>query len=285
MHLANLINNPCSAEIVPGVYAGEQGFTSRFVSDLVLSATVGYTCGVVIYHPSSGNVHASGAAASSSATTIAYAASASYTPGYGTTNTVASKQRAVAACITTFASSASATTLTGELVAGVCSLDTLPQGSSLTFDSFFSLGSMRAALEKKTVDVKWFPNTLDDRYTTCNTLTGADVSDTNVIFMAFRGYPAALGVSVRLTGVIEWTPKIGVGVASSNNVNAEPVNHNAVVGALQRKNPSWWHTMGENLKEDSLKAARYVGQAALSFGAQRASQYFLTAAETALMIA
>lgn len=280
--LARLMADPCAAPLVDGVHPGEQGFTSRFVSDTVVSATATFTCGVVVYHPSSGLVHTSGAATSSTATTLAYGSGAS--PGFTTLNSIAAKQRAVAACITMFPSAVSITSITGELVAGVCSLDTLPNGASVTFDQFFSLGSVRAPIERRPVDVKWYPNTLDDRYQTSLTLTGTDASDTNVVFIAFRGYPASQGVSVRMTGVLEWTPRINVGVATSNTVNPNPVSIQAVTARMSAQRPSWWHNLASGIMDDVSSTARYVARAGLSFGASRASQYITGASMAALTL-
>lgn len=271
---ARLLTDPCSAPLPKGVYTGEQGMISRFVSDTVVNTPAGFTSGCFIYHPASGMVHASGGANGGTSTTLAYGTS--FTPGFATTNAVAAKQRALAAVITAFASGASMTNCTGEIAAGVCSLDTLANGLSITFDQLFQLASIRGPIERRSIDIKWYPNTLDDKYSTSNTLTGVDASDTNVVFFAYRGYPAAIGLSVRLTGVIEWTPKINIGTAVSNNVNPSPVNHHAVVAAVSAKHPSWWHNVVQGITSDAEQVVRYVARAGMSRLGQSAATALLT---------
>lgn len=271
---ARILTDPCSAPLSAGVYQGEQGMVSRFVNDSVVNTTAGFTSGCFIYHPGSGLVHASGGATGGTATTLAY--STSFTPGFATTGAVAAKQRALAAAITFFASGASMTNCTGELAAGVCSMDTLANGASITFDQLFQLASIRGPIERRAIDVKWYPNTLDDKYSTANVLTGLDTSDTNVVFIAYRGYPAAIGLSVRLTGVVEWTPKINVGTAVSNNVNPAPVDHHAVVAAVSAKHPSWWHNIVAGVTSDAEQVVRYVARAGLSKLGQKAATALLT---------
>lgn len=276
-----LLADPCNGPLVPDVYPGEKGIVSRFVSDTTLSQSTGLTCGLLIYHPASGMVHTSGDLVSSSVTTLSYSYGV-VSPGYGSLNTIAAKQRCLAACITAFAASASVTSITGEYACGVCSLDTLANGSSLSFDQAFTLATARGAIERRAVDIKWKPNALDSRYTTKGTFAGADASDTNVVFLVFRNFPAGLGIAARITGVLEWTPKVGTGVAPSTTTNSNPLPITDIVARMDARSPSWYQTVSGSFAQALMPTVRGMAQEVGSF-AGAALRYTARAGMAALM--
>lgn len=242
-----LINDPCNADYdLDAGYAGEEGTITRFVSDGTINTTAGHTSGFVLYHPGSGAVTAVSGAdpATTTVVTLATYALAGPIPAPGLAFLVgtSAKQRAYAACITAFAAAVAPVNMTGEIAVGNLSIGTTL--TTLSPNLLFSMLQHKSALGKQVVDVKWFPGTMDDRYLPWNDNTQLDVSDSNVICIAYRGYPAAAALSVRLTSVLEWTAKSGTGLNVSNTTRPT-LPHNNAVAHLHKRVPRWLTSIGD----------------------------------------
>lgn len=269
---AQLLRDPCNANTaLAAYYPGEKGFVQRFISDISINTTAGHTSGLILFHPNSNGLFTVTAASSASASPInlgSYILGLS--PGQGFLSGAASKTRALAACTQCFPSAVSVTNMTGEYAMGIISMSNT--FGTVSVDNFFNILSNRGNMTKEKAECKWFPGAMDDRYVPWNTNTNIDTSDTNVIAVAYRGYPAGAALSVRLTNVIEWTPNTSVGLSATNQVSAG-VNHNNVVAAMQRQNPHWYHNLSHEasnliggLAHDAGKVVRYGARRALSYG-------------------
>jgi len=220
----------------------------RFISENFM-ITPANTAGYFIFHPNTGWFQFS-----NMATSAAPGASVFQTLGTpGTTFLAANAQkvRGLACCMQAVCSSLSITNITGEIAMGVCSADTLALNGTISVDQMFTVLQARSALTRDIKECKWFPATMDNRFSTYITgatfptwqTTGTDFSDTNVIAIAVRNVPAGTPINVRVTWVCEWTPKPLFGLVP--NPNSSPgVNHLAVVQAMQHHHPSWWTNLG-----------------------------------------
>lgn len=262
---AKLLGDPCNGPVQPQLFPGEVGLVGRFAQDVTVNASAGCVAGFVIYHPGTNMLALTQQTASTNALSIAYGYAAGTTPGYATYSAIVAKSRPYAACLSAIAPGLSATNVAGEWCGGNCSLNTLASGVSVTVDDLFTLSTVRDAIDRKAVETRWKPANNDVMYAAPGTFTGFDDSDSNVVYIAYRGIPAATAVSVRVTLVSEWTPKVkmGMAVTASSTANAT-INPSAVAAAMDQANPSWWHTFTRNVGSDLQVAARYAGRVALN---------------------
>lgn len=277
---AQLLDDPCNGPTDLGHrFSGEIGFVQRFVSDGVLNVPATHTAGLVLFHPNSGTVLAYSITSSSTTQPIAISSfvtnGALPGPGAAYLTGAADKVRAYAACVQAFPSAVSITNLTGEYAVGVISLSAC--FGTYSVDNFFTMLAGRGAMMKRKTEIKWFPGAMDNKYSIYNSVASSvDSSDTNVIALAYRGYPAATALSIRCTNVVEWCPRPAVGIAPTQQTAPE-LKHNDVVAALHRSRPSWLHNLGESfghaagnfvggLTEDIGKVARYGARRAMSYG-------------------
>jgi hypothetical protein len=270
-----LLSDPCNAHI-EGFYGGDTGIVQRFVSDITVNAAAGFTAGYVSFVPAGNYWLYAGAAAANTPLT---ATNNFQGPAATWLATAANKFRSVAACLQMIPSSVSITNITGELACAVIAANNITTGTSLSVDAVFQLCNDRAVIEKRDYEAKWFPGALDSTYapvfgTGIGAGTGAltDASDHNAIVIAWRGYPAGSGVSMRLTNVLEWCPNAGVGLAAQSEPRAPyPVHLEAA--ALHKKSPSWWNNFKHKYGHQLLS----VGEKVLVRGIEKGAEYALEA--------
>lgn len=268
---AGLID-PCSGP-VKSHYSGEEGISQRFVQDLTMNTAVGATAGFMFFAPGSNNFQSNGAA--TSAAPIVSAGFAG--PGATFLTSNASKIRSFSACVTLVPSAVSMTNMTGEIGVAIVSVNTIGVGGTYTADGLFQLTQKRAVLAKEEYDVKWFPGGLDHTYTP--NVSGAfvlsDLADSNGILLVYRGYPAGVPLSVRLTTNVEWTPFSALGTAVSS-VPRAGVDPHKEAAELHRRNPGWWHQLGHEignqLSQFGGAAIRYAGTQGVRYLAGTASR-------------
>jgi hypothetical protein len=269
---AELLANPCDA-MPQSFYPGETGIVNRFVQDFVINNVAGHTCGIIVYNPGGNQVQ------TASGPTSSVAITPTTNPGPGGTflGVNATKSRALAACTTIIPSAVSMTNITGEIAVGIISADTVINVPTIV-NNVFTLCQKRAVLAKTQYDIKWSPGALDHTYNTLQSTgpsSDQNFSDANAIVVAYRGFPAGTELSVRLTGVIEWTPDSayqGAGLSTSSTSNF-PVDVGKVTSILSAKQPNWWHNLGTELSRDVSIAAKYVSRGVLKMGANSLLSY------------
>jgi hypothetical protein len=238
----------------------------RFVADFTVNGTAGFTSGYMLFTPGANNTLIAGNA--SSAVAVAPSVNAAVAASF--LGTSASKMRAVAACTTVVPSAVSMTNITGEIGIAIVSANTIVTTGTYSADILFQLTQKRACLNKEVYEIKWFPGGLDETYaplapTALATLS--DPADNNSILLVWRGYPAGVQLSIRLTSVLEWTPGYNIGTAVSS-IPRDGVDVFKQANALHKANPNWWHKLGAELAHDVSSAARYLGRAGLAKGVQ-----------------
>jgi hypothetical protein len=94
--------------------------------------------------------------------------------------------------------------------------------------------------------VKWVPAAGDEWYSQLGITTDAAAS--NAIIVSCTGLPATVGLRVKVTWVVEWTPKVNLGLTHDPTSVGASSNGNGldkVLSALKRANPTWWMKAGE----------------------------------------
>nr|UJQ92850.1 MAG: hypothetical protein [Narnaviridae sp.] len=266
---AQLLVDPCSGPINKGVYPGPQGVVQRFTSDFTMNGAAGLTCGVFAYFPKLNGYISNSLTSSGTAFTPSWTVAPNASPGHAFLIGVASRSRPHAACITAIPSALSVTNIQGEWAYGVVtSAELLSNGAATTIDAIFNILNTRSIIQRATLEVKWSPGLRDNQFATYGTLVDTDVSDDNVVVLAYRGVPAATTLGFRLTSVLEWTPKIGIGLSSDGAASAVGINHVAVAATLHKHKPNWFHSVLDNFAADATVAIRQVGRAGLYQGSK-----------------
>jgi hypothetical protein len=235
-----------------GVYNGELGQFIRFVRAVQLTNGVSQTAGVLAFCPATGNMLAISDASPGAALTFAFSNTSA--PGSTFLNANASKTRGIAAQIELVPSALSVTNIVGEIACGVLTAGNLPSGT-LTVNTAFDLAKAYGPIQRKTYTSRWYPSGLDHTYSAYNTTPN---EDHNLVYIAFRNWPATASLQARVTYVVEYTPANNIGVPPSGNVST-PVKHDDVVHTLHRSDPHWHHSIVDELKDAGKHIAKDVG--------------------------
>lgn len=266
---AQLLVDPCNGPINKNVYPGPQGMVQRFTSDFTVNGAAGLTCGVFAYFPKLNGFLSYSLTTSSTTFTPAWAVGMPVSPGHAFLAGVAARSRPHAACITAIPSALSVTNIQGEWAYGVAtSAELLSLGAASTVDGVFNLLNTRSIVQRATLEVKWSPGLRDNQFASYGTIADTDVSDDNVVVLAYKGIPAATPIGIRLTAVLEWTPRSGQGLSTDGTSSAPGINHVAVAAALHKHKPNWFHSVIDNFASDASMAIRQVGRAGLYQGAK-----------------
>lgn len=252
---AQLLHSPDSGVEVPGgVYDGEKGITQRFVTSVTLANGINQTAGFMAYCPSTGNYLAAGVGTTASVLSPAFTNSAA--PGAAFLGLNAAKSRGIACKLEIIPSAVSVTNIVGEVCAGVTTSNTFPSGS-YTIDTIFNAAKAYGPIQRKVYTSRWYPSGLDHTY---NTYNSAPNEDHNLVFIAFRNWPATATLQVRVTYVVEYTMKPDLGIPPTGAVST-PVQHAAVIDQLHKSDPHWHHSILDDFKD----AAKTVSKDASSF--------------------
>lgn len=251
---AKLLLAPDSCDLPQsGVYDGELGMFHRFVSTITLNGA-GDTCGYLAFCPSTGNgFHAS--AATAGATVTAATTNVGF-PGALFLTSNAGKSRGISAKLELIPSAASMTNITGDAAAGVTTSASFSAAVvPLTVNRLFDLAKAYGPIKRETVRSSWFPSGLDHTYNTYNV---GITEDHNIVYIAYRGWPAGVPMQVRITYVVEFTINPNIGMPPTGRVSV-PVGHNQVVAQLQNSDPHWHHSILDEFKGAGRNIAKDIG--------------------------
>jgi len=270
---ARLLADPCNAKVPVGVYPGEVGLVQRFVSENTMVGT-GNTAAYLAFHPNTGWLMYSNVATSSGVSAATFTSTVSPGATYLTTN--AQTVRGLASCIQLTCSALSITSITGEIAFGNVPAAFLYSSGTAAVDYWFQNLQGRGAISRDIKECKWTPGKRDNDYSTYVSgssqatwaTTGSDFQDTNFLVVAVRNLPLNTFVNIRITHVVEYTTKPGLGITPMN-VNAPGTNHLAVTAAMHASKPSWWH----NLQEDAGAAMSGFASAFIGSASNNAGKY------------
>lgn len=265
---AQLLHNPDNGDHMFDVYDGERGETQKFVSTITLNTTSGHTSGFLHMFGATGNgqwqsAASSGTALSTSVSNVGY-------PGAVFLGANANKTRCKALKLELIPSAASFSTITGEVAAGVSTGAFFATGVT-TVDNIFDIAKAYGPIRREAIVSRWIPSGLDHTYAAYNV---APDEDHNTVFIAYRGWPAGVQISVRITYVVEYTIKNTVGIPPTGAVSV-PLGHQHVLAAMQTRDPHWHHSILDEVKRAGVGIARDVG----NFGRHMARNGMVNLAE------
>lgn len=257
MAYAQLLKQPDSGQLPDGgVYDGELGNFRRFVATIDVNQPT-HTAGYVAFVPATGN-GLFGSVTAASGTPAVALGNTSF-PGAAYLQANAYKTRGIACKIELIPSAASITNITGECASGVSTLGSFP-GGVVTVNHMFDIAKAYGPLKRDVVQSNWFPSGLDHTYSQYNV---APNEDSNVVFVAYRGWPAGIALSVRITYVVEFTVKNTIGIPPTGQVS-NPVGHHQVIQALQTADPHWHHSIMDEFKSIGKSAVHSLSKSAWS---------------------
>jgi hypothetical protein len=271
---ANMLMDPCNSILEESVYNGDRGFVNRFQAQASYGTTASTTAWWAIYKPGNQCSTNADVATATTASTLSFQPAAYPGETFMTPN--ASKQRAVACCITVRPNSAP-NNATGTIFFGVVSASAVLNGASVTAAQLINLCSDSVSASQALMaplEVRWSPGGLDERYNTTGTVSDDD-TDRNALIVVGTGFPAASGVNYRVVSITEWTPIRTFGVVQDATATKRSrSNITDVVRVLKERDPSWWWSIGK-------KATNIVGKVAGGYfsggaiGALRAGMSFM----------
>lgn len=277
-----LLHNPDNGDHAFDIYDGERGETQKFVSSITLNTVATQTSGFLQMFGATGNGSWQSAAASNTA--LSFAVTNVQCPGYVFLNANAYKTRCKALKLELIPSAASFSTLTGEVAAGVTTNANFISGTT-TVDHLFDIAKAYGPLRRETVVSRWFPSGLDHTYTQYN---ASPDEDRNCVFIAYRGWPAGIQITVRITYVVEYTVKNIIGIPPTGAVST-PLGHHQVLAAVQQQDPHWHHSILDEVKRAGVGIAKDVGNftrhMARNGMVSLAEKVFSRAAEGAIVLA
>lgn len=235
-----MLADPCNSELAPGCYRGDQGQKVRLVANFSEGTAAGITCVVLGFIPNSGTLFSLNVAASGTA--AAYTNRGVVGNTFLTTN--ANAMRSLGACVSVTPNSANLST-SGQVYAANIPASALALLAAT--DSPDAVSQLCNQYGKIIIDgpmeCKFVPSGADEDYTTPGQL--GDASDTNVIVMVFVGLPAASGINLRITNIVDWKPKSSLGIVTESflgNPSRNTIEH--VKQSLRSKNPHWYTNVG-----------------------------------------
>lgn len=244
---ANMLLDPCNAPLSEACYRGDQGYRSRFVSNLTIGAGPAVTACAVAFIPSNNQIAFVAAATSGTAATWA----TNVGPGNAFIASTAGAIRSLGACISATPVTANLS-VSGQVYTTICPVSSLPSnavsGGAVTIDNLLFLCNKYGKINiDHPMEAKFIPASSDEDYTNTGSLP-SDISDNNAILMCFVGYPAGSGVICRFTNIIEWKPQPFTGIVSESylgNPSKNTIEH--VKQALKAKDPNWWSNVGKGV--------------------------------------
>lgn len=260
---AKVLLDPCGSDLAYPSYGGQRGFVQRFTAWLTVGTTTATDSGFILWSPGSGLALCTQDLATSATTSAAIAYSASSAPGFTYLNSNASGMRCVSACIQAY-TKASEQARAGFVYTGVVPTNALFSGSTTTVDSILSLTQFANRTPADKVEVKFIPTGLDKEYGGIGQSI-TNPNEQNLMVFAWSGQPPAVGFRVRLTAVVEWLPKAGLGVESTSHLVDSPSEIEQVRQFLNDLNPSWWTNLGsakDQVVQNLIKGATAAASAA-----------------------
>lgn len=244
--------DPCASRIVHPVYpGGDAGFLFRSETFISLGAAGSDTGGILHWtpgYPNASNTEllAGTAVGPTTGTTCAVNSGA---PGRAFLGSNAHGARCIAACLK-ITYSGSESSRSGRVHYGHTQAAMIDAGEIVTINNVAEALQHYTRTPPETIEIFWKPNLADCDFCDPSVSSQAQIRDRkSSITVAFTGLPISAGLTFHMTAVYEWTPRVGLGVASN------------ALGKSVSKN-----TLDEILDFLTTRGFVFVKQAGMAFG-------------------
>lgn len=255
---AAMLYDPCNARLSACVGRGDAGIMQRFSTSFNVGTGVGATAGYLVVVPGAGLITSADLAATTTASTATYAATS--TPGYALLNANSANMRCVGCCVEIMPLAAESSRA-GWFALGNVAAGLIPQGGSVTPDGIAGLLPTTMRVGDGSTSIKWSPGSNDDLYNGLGLL--ASNTDNNAVAFVWGNCPAAVGFRIRITAIVEWRPKAGMGmVDSAVEVSGTRSTLDDVKRFLTSKDPNWWWSVGKSVFNAAKTVATFGFDAA-----------------------
>lgn len=251
-----MLRDPCHASLAESAYAGRSGITSRFVNINTYTGTSN-TAFFSSYAPcplSRATVLAA------DATTAITPVFSSDMPGAAFITANADCYRIIGCCLG-IEYIGTELNRSGAVYGGVLPTSVISGGAATTIDTVkVLLGAESRTPDAKTLEILWFPGTDDTHYNKRTDAGNFDDTHNSIVFCA-ENLPSGVQLKIRQTVIIEWLPKIGLGM--SMPPPAAGSNPPAFYEALHTKasqDPAFSNAFASGAGERARGYAYYAGQ-------------------------
>lgn len=208
-----MVSDPCGAPLAESAYPGRSGITSRFTGVFT------YAGGTETAFLANYNFAALAAAinpllASTTSVTQSYNV---VLPGQTFLNANAAAFRTIGACVS-IQYVGTELNRAGTIYGGVLTANSIPAGIATTVDACkVLLPNETRTPGERILDLKWFPGYAEMEY---DVSSGSDNfnNDHNALCVAAAGMTAGLGLVIRVTTIVEWLPKLTLGMSMPSPV-------------------------------------------------------------------
>lgn len=214
---AKLLTDPCNAPLAHPVYGGADGsYLIKAEAIITLGSSAGATCGAFQWTPGAmgqNNLEFTAGETGSPSTSFASAGFA-LAPGKTYLGANATAMRCVAACATV-TYPGTELNRSGMIHYGHCPGGVFNAGAGYTVDQLAPVVQHSERTPSNVVEVLWVPSSNDMLWRDPSTnATTQEVERKNAILVAWRGLPAATGLTIKLTAVYEYKPQVGLGITT-----------------------------------------------------------------------
>lgn len=269
-----MVHNPCFATLAQSAYRGRAGIVQRFTSIITLNTGVN-TGFVATLNPAA----ATGNITQFTDPTIATAAIVYNValPGQAFLLANTKGSRVIGYCID-IDYIGTELNRSGMFYAGVVPGDAVVGGVGTIPDSLKQLLPNQTRTPDHQITQLWFPGVENEQYSLVGAGATSYTASNNSLLVIAEGMPAAVQVRLRITGIYEYTPLLGVGVAMPS-----PVSGYNPVGAYERlldigsKTNAFTHSFTEGLSTRANQYAARAGQSLVDVAAAGAGAYAVRA--------
>jgi len=246
---ANLLSDPCRADIVCPPGQGQKGICQRFKKVDFIANPTGLDSYIYIWLPKFNYYYA--APYGSGAAYVPASSSAPNGPGASYLNLNARGFKPLAGCVTV-STTAPVQQAAGEVYASVIPyadlfLSATGTGPGLTPNAIALMLGENNRLGLEDYDVKWYPSDKDTiGYSPAATGAGAYVfdPDNHAVVIVVKGTSLTATVQFTTTFVVEWQPSVDTSITiPTSQPNFSAFTATDVVAYLHEKKPGWWNTL------------------------------------------
>lgn len=244
----NMVRDPCNATLAESAYPGRAGMVNRFTSIQTYSGVTGQTAFMAQYLPA--GLAFTATAPATSATSFVQ----TFDQGMaGQTYVVGNSEsyRVIGFCVN-ISYIGTELNRSGTIYGGILPASSIPAGAPHTVDAVKALLPNESRTPDRELELLWFPGTMDMDYAKNTDDVFKDPH--NILVIAAEGLPDGLSLRIRQTIIVEWLPKVALGMSMPPPVSGS-------------NPPAFYESLHETASRSGLFTSAFEG------AAQRGRQY------------